>query len=720
MKNFTQDLTSPRPSTQEVSMNAKKVKKRFSIRARLMLIFGCLITISALAAGAIAIRAARKAIIERIETHLMDKANDVAKIIDGRIGSIFQFLEGIQNIPGMQDEQITFAEKSSRFAVSAARKNIKNFGISDAAGSRYASDGTVASIADRAWFKAAIAGQPYVFEPHISRSTNTLQILFAIPIYDAQHRIIGVFDALFPSSLLNDEIEDIVIGKTGECYILGLSGAIIAHKNKTLVETSYNVIEDSARNPALTSSAAFLRNALQEKTSKVGYYTYEESKYIASYSGIKTTGWTVIIKAPVEEFMGTVSALQKTMIVFGIAILLFTLIVIYFAARAIVKPIQTAVLALKDIAQGEGDLTVRLPVHGNDEMTDMAENFNKTIEKIGASVRSVSANTDLMKTVGNELAANMTETASAVYEISTNIEHVKKQVMTQSNSVIEIGSSLQAMMRTIEKLDSHVDIQTEAVDNSLISIDQMVKSIHTVNGGIETNVRILDELNHATDNGKTAVTESVGLSKEVDASSEILLETSSIIQNIAAQTNLLAMNAAIEAAHAGEAGKGFAVVAGEIRKLAEESSAHGKNITNILQALKHKIERMTASAESIEMQFDTIFGLVEKTKNQEQVIIQAMQEQKNGSMHVVQAMEKIGSMTHEVQLVSQEMLKGSTAVSDEMTLLAAMSDAIACSMNEMASGAIQINNAVQEVNDITQKNKMSIQNLSDEVAQFKV
>ena len=248
----------------------------------------------------------------------------------------------------------------------------------------------------------------------------------------------------------------------------------------------------------------------------------------------------------------------------------------------------------------------------------------------------------------------------------------------------------------------------------------MVKSIHTVNGGIETNVRILDELNHATDNGKTAVTESVGLSKEVDASSEILLETSSIIQNIAAQTNLLAMNAAIEAAHAGEAGKGFAVVAGEIRKLAEESSAHGKNITNILQALKHKIERMTASAESIEMQFDTIFGLVEKTKHQDPVIIPAMQEQKNGSMHVVQAMEKIGSMTHEVQLVSQEMLKGSTAVSDEMTLLAAMSDAIACSMNEMASGAIQINNAVQEVNDITQKNKMSIQNLSDEVAQFKV
>ena len=120
------------------------------------------------------------------------------------------------------------------------------------------------------------------------------------------------------------------------------------------------------------------------------------------------------------------------------------------------------------------------------------------------------------------------------------------------------------------------------------------------------------------------------------------------------------------------------------------------------------------------MQFDTIFDLVEKTKTQEQVIIHEMQEQKNGSMHIVQAMDKISDMTHEVQVVSQEMLKGSTAISTEMKLLAVLSDTIACGMNEMASGAVQINTAVQEVNGITQKNKQSIDGLTVEMAKFTV
>lgn len=234
------------------------------------------------------------------------------------------------------------------------------------------------------------------------------------------------------------------------------------------------------------------------------------------------------------------------------------------------------------------------------------------------------------------------------------------------------------------------------------------------------NLQTLDELKNATGSGKSLIAETVELSKVVEASSDILMETSSIIQNIASQTNLLSMNASIEAAHAGDAGKGFGVVAGEIRKLAEESSGHGRNISSMLKDLKQKIELVNNSAVSIEKHFDSIFELVERTKAMEHTIMAAMSSQDNGNKQILNTISVINEVTHQIQDISQEMLKGSTLVSDEMNKLVSMTDNIAGSMNEMAAGAVQINIAVQDVNEISQKNKQSIENLSDEVKKFKV
>ena len=696
------------------------MKKRFSLRYKLILIFGLLIALASSIETLLAVLTARKAVTEKVATHFIDKAVDTVAIVEGRINIFFQFLEDIAGMPQIQDQSVPYHEKM-QLLYNKAQSNtaIRELYITDSNGLVYNLDGTEVSYNTAQWFKTSITGGDGVTEPYIDTTIgNVLVATCSVPIYDEHKKIIGVLGADIDGLWFSEQIKDIVVGKTGYAYIDGSTGTNIADPDPEIVRSMWNTIKKAQTDISLASLAALEKKGLETDTSSIGYYEYNSVKKIASYAKMKSTGWTVFIAAPVEEFMGAVDALRISMIGIGAVILLIALVVIYLVARAIVTPIQSSVPALHDIAQG--DFTVRLPMSGNDEITDMSDYFNQTIGKIGISIKQVGISSKTMEEIGNELASNMTETASAINEISANIDGVKQQALSQAASVTETAATIEEIVRTIKQLNTRIETQAASVAQSSSSVEEMVANIASIGQTLGKTDEAIRSLTTATGDGKATLVTSNTVTQKIAEESGSLMEASSVIQHIASQTNLLAMNAAIEAAHAGEAGKGFAVVADEIRKLAEESSTQGKAITATLKTLSAEIETLAASSKTVEEKFNAIFNLAQQVKEMSTRLTEAMREQENGSKEVLTAIKNINTVTIEVQAGSEEMLKGGEGVAEEMQKLDDLTRVITESMNEMASGAVQINNAVQEVNELTQKNKQSIEALSAEVRKFKV
>ena len=696
------------------------MKKRFSLRYKLILIFGILIAVAGITEGILAIRIARKAVTEKIEAHLMDKARDTAEILDGKVVQWFQLLEGIAQMPTLRDSEVSHQEKAVMLQKLAEANNaFQKLNIVDKKGIGYLPDGSISDISSTNWFKS-YNGDRYMSEPFPSLINGQMIIIVAVPLYNENATDNDILTATIDGFTMCEAVSHLLIGEAGSCSVINSKGITIADPDKTLVQDQFDVIQEAVRNPAFASLSALVQTMLKSQDTAIGYYEYNKMKRIASYAAMKTTGWKIAVYEPIHEAMETVSSLRRSLSIIGVIILLITLTIIYIIANGIIMPIRKIVEALQNIAQGEGDLTVRLPVSGNDEITDMSEYFNQTIAKVGTSIQQIGTNSSTMKEVGDELVSNMTETAGAVHEISANIDGVKQQAMTQAASVTETAATIEEIVRTIKQLNTSIETQAASVAQSSSSVEQMVANIASIGQTLGKTDEVIKSLTTATGDGKATLVTSNTVTQKIAEESGSLMEASSVIQHIASQTNLLAMNAAIEAAHAGEAGKGFAVVADEIRKLAEESSTQGKTITTTLKTLSGEIETLSASSKTVEEKFNTIFALAERVKEMSAQLTESMREQENGSKEVLAAIKSINTVTVEVQAGSEEMLKGGESVAAEMQKLDSLTRVITESMNEMASGAVQINNAVQEVNEITQKNKRSIENLTEEVGKFKV
>jgi methyl-accepting chemotaxis protein len=279
---------------------------------------------------------------------------------------------------------------------------------------------------------------------------------------------------------------------------------------------------------------------------------------------------------------------------------------------------------------------------------------------------------------------------------------------------------MEQVTQSIDKLNGIVAQQTEQVSRSSAAIEQMIANIGSVAQTLDKNSKGVQELSEAAGIGRSSLSTVSEDIRQIAKDSEGLLEINSVMENIASQTNLLSMNAAIEAAHAGEAGKGFAVVADEIRKLAESSSEQSSTIGTVLKKIKASIDKVTAGTDNVQEKFDIIESHVQTVSEQTNAIRLSMDEQTEGSKQVLESISSLNELTQHVKTGSNTMLQGSTQVVTESRNLASITAEITSGMNEMVAGSQQMNSSISHVNQLSEKNKESIDVVVNEVAKFKV
>jgi methyl-accepting chemotaxis protein len=444
------------------------------------------------------------------------------------------------------------------------------------------------SIADRQYFKDAMRGRSNLGQAARNKVTNEPFVPVAAPVRDGGGAVTGVVANVLDLGFLNELILDSTIGETGYAYATDADGRIIAHPRDDLV-FELNVTDVGGMTETATRMLA--------GEAGLDHYTFEGVDKTVGFAPVESSGWSVALTIPDEEFLAAVTDVRNAVLIVGVLFFAIAAVVYLFFARSISRPLQRAVGFAHEVATG--NLGAELAITQRDEVGQLADSLRNMQEKLTDIVGSVKSASD-----------NVT---SGSQQMSSSAEEMSQGATEQASSTEEVSSSM-------EEMDSNIQ---QNADNAQ-----------------ETEKIALKASNDAEQGGQ-AVRQTVEAMRNI-------AEKITIIDEIARNTNLLALNAAIEAARAGEHGKGFAVVASEVRKLAERSQKAAGEISELST-------NTVGVAEEAGQLLEALVPDIRRTAELVQEISASSAEQRSGSQQVNKALAQLDQVVQQNASQAEEM-----------------------------------------------------------------